>query len=446
LTWKALAYFYLVRTFGEVPIIHNNTEELENGTYNEKYKVQRSDVYDYIILTLEAAMDRLPKSTTQAGRIDYYCAEGLLAKVYLTKSGLGMSGSRSTDDLAKAAAYAKDVIDNSGRNLLPTYSDVFRLANNESEESLIAWRWYASREPWTQQNTLQSDLAMVGFDENGDCWGGWGGPSVDLQDAFEVSALDNPSSRSDVDTRRQATMMLAGDVYDYFWTDKGGFDVLKFVYDKDNYGKGGPGGTWQCPTGAYNVKHLYGDNYDHEQALGITPQNMSNGLATHILRLSDVYLIYAEAVLGNAESTSDAGALAAFNAVRSRAIPSATPKTSITFDDVWKERRLELAGEGDRWYDYVRLAYYNPTRAINEIKSQRRNAYNGYDALAKAYYESGNVTWTVDPKTTYYDTDTPVPNVTAESFTLPFPTEDLVYNKHLSEDAIHVDIRSTYSY
>jgi hypothetical protein len=446
LTWKALAYFYLVRTFGEVPIIHNNTEELENGTYNEKYKVQRSDVYDYIILTLEAAMDRLPKSTTQAGRIDYYCAEGLLAKVYLTKSGLGMSGSRSTDDLAKAAAYAKDVIDNSGRNLLPTYSDVFRLANNESEESLIAWRWYASREPWTQQNTLQSDLAMVGFDENGDCWGGWGGPSVDLQDAFEVSALDNPSSRSDVDTRRQATMMLAGDVYDYFWTDKGGFDVLKFVYDKDDYGKGGPGGTWQCPTGAYNVKHLYGDNYDHEQALGITPQNMSNGLATHILRLSDVYLIYAEAVLGNAESTSDAGALAAFNAVRSRAIPSATPKTSITFDDVWKERRLELAGEGDRWYDYVRLAYYNPTRAINEIKSQRRNAYNGYDALAKAYYESGNVTWTVDPKTTYYDTDTPVPNVTAESFTLPFPTEDLVYNKHLSEDAIHVDIRSTYSY
>jgi hypothetical protein len=287
---------------------------------------------------------------------------------------------------------------------------------------------------------------MTGFDENGDCWGGWGGPSVDLQDAFEVSALDNPSSRSDVDTRRQATMMLAGDVYDYFWTDKGGFDVLKFVYDKDNYGKGGPGGTWQCPTGAYNVKHLYGDNYDHEQALGITPQNMSNGLATHILRLSDVYLIYAEAVLGNAESTSDAGALAAFNAVRSRAIPSATPKTSITFDDVWKERRLELAGEGDRWYDYVRLAYYNPTRAINEIKSQRRNAYNGYDALAKAYYESGNVTWTVDPKTTYYDTDTPVPNVTAESFTLPFPTEDLVYNKHLSEDAIHVDIRSTYSY
>jgi hypothetical protein len=446
LTWKALAYFYLVRTFGEVPIIHDNSAELANGTYNDVYKVQRSDVYDYIILTLEAAMDRLPKSATQAGRLDYYCAEGLLAKVYLTKSGLDMNGSRSSDDLAKAASYAKDVIDNSGRHLLSNYADVFRLANNDSEESLIAWRWKASREPWTQQNTLQSDLAMQGFDENGDCWGGWGGPSVDLQDAFGVSSLDDPSTRSDADTRRKATMMLAGDKYEYFWQDKGGFDVLRFVYDSEDYGKGGPGGTWQCPTGAYNVKHLYGDNYDHELATGVTPQNMANQLATHILRLSDVYLIYAEAVLGNADSTSDASALAAFNAVRNRAIPTASPKTSITFDDIWKERRLELAGEGDRWYDFVRLSYYNMDRAINELKSQRRNAYDGYDDLAKAYYESGYQNWTVDPSVTKYNTDTPAPNVTSESFTLPFPSEDVVYNKHLSEDAIHVDIRSTYSY
>jgi hypothetical protein len=337
------------------------------------------------------------------------------------------------------------VIDNSGRHLLANYSDVFRLVNNESEESLIAWRWYASREPWTQQNYLQSDLGIVGFDENGDVWGGWGGPSVDLQDAFGVSSIDDPSTRVDADTRRKATMMLAGDVYEYFWTDKGGFDLLRFIYDSKGYGKGGPG-EWQCPTGAYNVKHLYGDNYDHEQALGITPKNMCNGLATHILRLSDVYLIYAEAKLGNGSSTSDASALEAFNAVRNRAIPTASPKTSITFDDIWKERRLELAGEGDRWYDFVRLAYYNPTRAINELKSQRRNAYNGYNSLALAYYESDYQSWVVDPSTTYYDTTTPAPSVTEDSFTLPLPTEDLVYNKHLSEPAIHVDVRATYSY
>lgn len=52
---------------------------------------------------------------------------------------------------------------------------------------------------------------------------------------------------------------------------------------------------------------------------------MANGLSTHILRLSDIYLVYAEAVLGNSESTSDASALAAFNAVRSRGKRLAAP-------------------------------------------------------------------------------------------------------------------------
>jgi hypothetical protein len=173
---------------------------------------------------------------------------------------------------------------------------------------------------------------------------------------------------------------------------------------------------------------------------------MANGLATHILRLSDVYLIYAEAVLGNSASTSDANALAAFNAVRSRAIPTANPKTSITFDDIWKERRHEHAGEAERWYDFVRLSYYDEARAINELKSQRRNAYDGYDTLAKAYYDSNYQDWTLDPTVTKYNTDTPAPNVTSESFTLPFPTEDLVYNKHLSEPAVSLDVRATYSY
>ena len=443
LTWKAMAYFYLVRTFGEVPIIHDNSAELASGTYNEKYKVEKSDVFEYIIMTLEKAIELLPARSSQPGRIDRYCAEGLLAKVYLTKSGIGQSGSRNQDDLSKAAAYAKDVIDNSGRSLMPEYSDIFRLANNTSDESLLAWRWSADGEMWTMQNTLQSDLAMSGFDEFGDCWGGWGGPSVDLADAFGVSALDDPARRSDIDSRRKATMMMVGDHYDYFWQDKGGFNVLRFVYDSD-YGVGGPGGTWQCPTGAYNVKHLYGDTYDHEVGCGVTPKYMYSQLATHILRLADVYLVYAEAVLGNNASTSEGSALAAFNAVRSRAIKTATPKTSITFDDIWKERRLEFAHEGDRWYDFVRLSWYNPQAAINELVNQRRNGYNGYDVVAKNYFDSGK--WSLNADDTYYDTDTQAPNVTVNSFTLPFPTEDVVYNPHLLEAAIHVDVRSEYAY
>lgn len=443
LTWKAMAYFYLVRSFGDIPIVHDNLADINSGEYNNKRKVYREDVYEYIIMTLEKAISLLPEEAAQKGRIDKYCAEGLLAKVYLTKAGLGMSGSRNQADLDKAAQYAKDVIDNSGRQLMPVYSDIFRLQNNISDESLIAWRWTADGETWTMQNSLQCELAMTGFDEFGDCWGGWTAPSVDLQDAFGVSALDNPDNRNDSDTRRKATMMLPGDVYEYFWADKGGFDLLKFVYDEE-YGKGGPGGVWQSGTGAQCVKHLYGNNQDHINGCGVSAKNMHSSLATHILRLADVYLVYAEAKLGNNASTSDAGALAAFNAVHSRAVPGATPATSITFDDVWKERRLELACEGDRWYDLVRLSYYDPQRAINEITSQRRNTFNGYDAVAKNYFKTGK--WTVNPKETYYDTTVSAPNVTAKSFELPFPTEDVVFNPNLMGEPIHVDVRATYAY
>jgi starch-binding outer membrane protein, SusD/RagB family len=440
LAWKAMAYFYLVRSFGAVPIIHDNTAELGAGNYNSSKRVQASDVYEYIILTLEKAMELLP-AKGDAGRIDKYCAEGLLAKVYLTRSGI--TGTRSESDLNKAAEYAKDVIDNSGRHLLEKYSDIFRMQNNKNEECLFSWHWNAGRDPWTQQNTLQSDLAMVGFDEFGDCWGGYGGMSVDLQDAFGVNLLASPKERIDVDERRKATMMLPGDVYDYFWTDKGGFNYLKFIYDKDGYGKGGPNGQLQSATGANSVKHLYGDAYDHEQALGTSAANMANGLSTHILRLADIYLIYAEAKMGLATSTTDASAIDAYYAVRSRSVASATRPASITWEDVWKERRLEMAMEGDRWYDYVRLSYYDAQRAITELKSQRRNSYWGLDAVYKEYYTNGTYTVT---SSQLYNTQDPIPNVTKSSFTLPLPTEDLVFNPTLMDEPIHVDIRNTYSY
>ena len=345
LTWKAFAYFFMVRTFGDVPIVHSNSDLLSSGEYNSISKVERADVYEYIIMTLEKAMELLPKKTSGFNnyeRIDYYAAEALLAKVYLTKAGL--SGSLNQDDLKQAAKYAKDVIDNSGRTLLPVYSDVFRLTGfNATGECLISWEWSVGRNPWTQQNTLQSDLAMVGFSDQGDCWGGWGGPSVDLADAFGVSATQNPAERvGEKDSRRKATLMLPGDKYDYFWTDKGGFDYLRFIYDTE-YGKGGPGGSMQCPTGSNNVKHLYGDNFDHENAGLGTPENMAYQLPTHLLRLSDVYLIYAEASL---LTGSNGPALEYVNKVRERA--GADALASVTFEDIWKERRLELAGEGDR--------------------------------------------------------------------------------------------------
>lgn len=424
LVWKAMTYFYLVRTFGAVPIIHNNSAMISAGDYNQIFKATIPNVYDYIIMTLEKAIEWLPESN-DPGRIDRYSAYGLLAKVYLTKAGYGMTGSRNQDDLDKATLYAAMVIDKSGRNLLPEYSDVFRLKNNYSEESLLAWHWVVSNQ-WTSQNTLQSDLGIQGIDEYGATWGGYGGPSVDLQDAFGENALS--LTRNNVDARRKATMMMYGDKYDYFWVDKGGLDYTEFAIESMEY---------QSPVGANEVKHIVGNDNDHQIGIGHAMARMATSLSTHLLRLSDVYLIYAEAVLGNSASTSDAKALKAFNDVRGRSVQGYEAKTSITWQDIWKERRLELACEGDRWYDYVRWHYYEPAKAIAEIKAQRRNQYIGLGQ----YYTSG----VLNPDDTYYDTGASAPNVTDAHFQLPFPDTDLTMNPNLLLDPVEFDL-STIQY
>ena len=284
LTWKAMAYFYMVRSFGAVPIIHMPVETINSQQSTSLRKAKISNIYDYIILLLEKAITLLPDSDpTKNGRIDKYAAKALLAKVYLTKAGFSEENTtynpgtysyitctahqRNAADLAKAAELALDVIENSGRKLMDNYSDIFRGENNVCDEALISWAWTMGSH-WTCQNSFHCDLSIEGFDENGDCWGGWGGPSVDLQDAFNENALS--LTRQNVDDRRKATLMMVGDHYDYFWADCGGFEMVKYCYGgyADN---GAPGpGQWESPTGACEVKHLYGNNADHTTILPFT--------------------------------------------------------------------------------------------------------------------------------------------------------------------------------
>lgn len=414
LTWKAMAYFYLVRIWGAVPIIHNNTDEIAKGEYNQIKKATVENIYDYIIMTLEQAIEWLPAKAREAGRIDKYSAYGLLAKVYLTKSGLGKSA-QDPEDLAKAAEYALKVIEESGRKLQPVYSDIFRLQNNCGDESLIAWRWIVSN-VWTSQNSLQSDLAIEGFSEFADTWGGWSGPTVDLQDAFGENALS--LDRNNRDSRRKATMMMFGDVYEYFWADKGGFDVGDYCYNTLT--------GWQCSTGSYCVKHLVGNSNDHMAGAGHSMDRMATSLATHILRLADVYLIYAEAAL----KSNPTKAAEVLNMVRARAGVAAI--ANPTWQDIWKERRLELACEGDRWYDYVRWHYFAPDEAVAELKAQKRSTYTGLDDL----YKNGSL----NTSTSYYDKQPAVINVNHSHFELPFPDTDKLMNPNLSKDPEDIDI------
>ncbi len=121
---------------------------------------------------------------------------------------------------------------------------------------------------------------------------------------------------------------------------------------------------------------------------------------TYIMRYADLLLIHAEAVLAGGASTSDAGALASFNAVRNRA--GLASLATITFDDILLERRKELCFEGDYWFDLGRLPR---AQAIAIMSAQNR----------------GNM-WGAE----YFTPDD-------ADFSLPYPTNDVIKNHKLAE-------------
>lgn len=419
LVWKSMAYFYLVRSFGPVPIIESNAEAIVDGSAVTLYRNTVPDVYEYIVRLLTRAGELLPEQNLP-GRINKYGAYGLLAKVYLTRSGVGQSGSRNQADLDMARDYAKLVMD-SPLELEPVYWNLFRISTgNRNPENLISWHWQAA-EAWGSQNAIQADLAIQNLTGFGDGWGTWSGPSVNLQALFgEDATLTGAENRVYTDARRKATMMMDGDFYDDLQRDKpsdpnnpSSPKGLKVTWDG--------GAQYQSPTGAWARKHIVGNAKDNEAEGGGYIDFMKTNLSTHLLRLADVYLMYAEAVLGNDATTSDAAALDAINRVRARSIAGHTPLTEFDFSDIMDERRRELAYEGDNWFDYVRLYYYKPQEAIDLLAAQERGFYSGNAANPPITLNSVKYT----------------PN--SGDFLLPIPEGDLLKNPNLTKEPVAFD-------
>jgi len=426
LVWKSMAYFYLVRSWGAVPIIESNSALIASNQANTVYRNPAGDVYEYIVRMLTKASELLPE-VNEPGRINKYSAYGLLAKVYLTRSGYGNSGSRNQADLDKAKEYAGKVVNESGLTLEPEFANLFNInatKGNRNPENLISWHWQATASDWGTQNAIQADLAVQKLTGFGDGWGTWSGPSVDLQGLFgEDASLPGSQNRVTSDVRRKATMMMDGDLYpeldrnstsfpkgDPYYTGGG----LKVVWDA--------GAVYQSPTGAWARKHVVGNADDNNAEGGGYIASQKTSLSTHLLRLADVYLIYTEAIMGNAVSTSDPEALKTYNAVRKRAIPIGyADVATVTFDELFDERRRELAYEGDNWFDYVRLFYYKPTAAIDKLSAQNRGWYEGNAKANNAVLKSKYYTPTIG------------------DFELPIPEVDLVKNANLSKEPVAFD-------
>lgn len=338
---RALAYFDLVRFFGPVPIIENAADFASNPQINTN---RVEDIYKFIENDLKFSIVNL-KSKIRAGnyqdnaRVSSGSAKALLAKVYLYE--------KKYED---AKTLAQEVIDSGEFKLFgtevpnTTFGDLFLPVYNNNEESIIAYQWmpglYFYGSSLNTQYAGNKNLTEAGY-------AGVVGPSQDMiNNAFEAG-----------DLRRKETYMVPGDYYPKLSAsanfDGSGAVTLGYTMpalDQD-------GGTdFAQGSGAAMKKYVCGRSnpaitgfYD-ATSNGFTKQN------TYVMRYAELLLIHAEAILGSQSgSTSNGLALESFNKVRTRAgLPT---KTSISFEDIFKERRAELAAENDYWFDLGRLDF-----------------------------------------------------------------------------------------
>ncbi len=148
----------------------------------------------------------------------------------------------------------------------------------------------------------------------------------------------------------------------------------------------------------------------------------NSGINTYMLRLAEVYLNYAEAILGNSESTTDTDALKYFNAVRKRA--GMPEKSKISYEDLRHENRVEFAFEGLYWYYLVRRSYYQQQEVVNYCNHQNRNA---------SYFEKQHQH--IQTSKEYVAPGAGVATATAKSLTLPMADTDQTKNPNLKTDA-----------
>ncbi len=383
---RAVAYYHLAVYWGAVPIIEDNSKLIENPLLKRNII---TDVYKFAAKDLTYAAQYLPK-TNDKGRVTTWSAQGMLGKVYLTMAGVGQSGGvRSQALLDSAKKYAGNVCKNSGLALFPSYYDLFKAQNNDNPEALFALQWTAGV-GYGNGNDLQTWYAPTS-DVLPQKQGGWQSlaPSYDLYRMY--SAKDT--------VRRKATIMLNGDYYPELNQAGGGYTA----------------------TGTGMKKHVIGNEKDNNAP---TMDSWSSIEHNAVLRLADVYLVYAEAILGNNGTTSDGDALLYFNKVRTRA--GVDPVTAITPTLLRVERRVELAYEGQYWIDLVRYSYYDPANAVKLLNDQ--------DAT------HGRISFSYDPKTKIATRDTTaLPSAlpaTISSFTLPIPASELTSDPKLTEPPV----------
>lgn len=172
---------------------------------------------------------------------------------------------------------------------------------------------------------------------------------------------------------------------------------------------------------AHIKKYIIGKGTDCGGNVGIN-QDAANNI--YLIRLSDMYLTYAEAVMGTANSTSDPKALEKFNGVRKRA--GVTTLDNITYYDILAERRREFAFESITWFDVLRLRYREGDQAaLDYVNSGYGSGYNrvaqyiAVDGMDQTQENNDNSYKIVQSKADYAQYDPII--LTKDAFVVPIP-------------------------
>lgn len=310
---RAYEYFMLARNFGDAIIITDKRVEISD--FGKLKRAPKAEVYKQIEADLNAAIAVLPTTAAKKGRITKYAAQALLGKVLLYEN-----------KLPEAAAMLENVI-NGPFSLVSDFGSQFLLAGENGSESVFEVQ-YSNNSPywnWAGRNSGQGNYAVwemgvVGIRGAAGMpfadGGGYNLPTKELHDAYAPG-----------DQRRDATCF---DVEAYKLANP----ALNVTYTIVPYRH----------TGYFSKKYL--------PMLGETsgqPQlNYGNNIRT--IRFAEVLLMAAEANV----ATNPAKAQGYLDRVRDRAFGDALHRVPVTKQAIWDERRLELAMEGDYFYDLVR--------------------------------------------------------------------------------------------
>ncbi|MFI5152273.1 MAG: RagB/SusD family nutrient uptake outer membrane protein [Chitinophagales bacterium] len=328
---RGYLYFNLVRMFGGVPLVlrvPSGPRETDSVFY---YRASVADVYNKAIIPdLQYAINSLPlRSQTDLGRASKGAAETLLAKVYIYLK-----------NWQKAYDLSQDVINSGQYILLPDYSQLWRQAGDNSAESIfeVETGIYGGADngipEYCEMQGPRQDNGM-GIPTtpwyNAAAWnptndGGWGfdNPTPDLVNSYDSGDLRKAATIIDLPASGPPDTLYDGFVV----------PTMIGIHAYYNYK------AWHSERRNNQIEVFYGDRSRKQKNL-------------HILR-------YAETLLLNAEAANELGnsGTATLDITQVRVRANLGPSSASSQDDlrnaIWKERRMELAMEHDRFWDLVR--------------------------------------------------------------------------------------------